>query len=261
MTKEDYSELTSFFINKTTAISFLSCTVDFSKIQIPENLEKLRAIQVRGDSELIKVDNLLDKVWGLKRLDYIGVSLLDQLMKYNFKQKLPQLGRVCLSSYFYDMDVLERFLIEILPALDYLELSSVQLTEELINKISEKFKQVVIFGSPDLPHNKRQHMLSHYTITVSVLFAKDFPINIRPQQPEGNTPLHVKGQDLTKGFSSVSKKGSPSIELKNKLGAGAASEKGGTFGSRSMLMEESAARMLASSHDSNPQTRQAASNL
>ena len=89
MTKEDNSDLTSFFINKTTAISFLSCTVDFSKIQIQDNLEKLRAIQVRGDSELMKVDNLLDNVWGLKRFDYIGVSLLDQLMKYDFKQKLP----------------------------------------------------------------------------------------------------------------------------------------------------------------------------
>jgi len=155
MTKEDYSDLCSYLINKTAAISFLSCTVDFTKIQIQENLDKLQAIQVRGDSELMKIENLLDKVWGLKRLDYIGVSMFDQLMRYNFKQKLPQLGRICLSSYFSNIEVLERFLIEILPALDYLELSSVQLTEELINKISEKFKQVVIFGSPDLPHNKR----------------------------------------------------------------------------------------------------------
>jgi len=45
------------------------------------------------------------------------------------------------------------------------------------------------------------------------------------------------------------------------VGAVAASEKDGPSGSRSMLMEESAARILASSHDSNPQTRQAASNL
>lgn len=34
MTKEDYSDLCSYLINKTTAISFLSCLVDFSKIEI-----------------------------------------------------------------------------------------------------------------------------------------------------------------------------------------------------------------------------------
>ena len=77
ISKEDYSDLCSYLINKTAAISFLSCQVDFKKIQFQENLDKLRAIQVRGDSELMKIDNLLDKVWGLKRFDYIGVSILD----------------------------------------------------------------------------------------------------------------------------------------------------------------------------------------
>ncbi len=89
VTKEDYSDLCSFLINKTSAISFLSCQIDFKKITIQENLDKLRAIQVRGDSELMKVSNLLDKVWGLKRFDYIGVSIIDQLMRYNYKQQLP----------------------------------------------------------------------------------------------------------------------------------------------------------------------------
>lgn len=126
------------------------------------------------------------------------------------------------------MEVLERFLIEILPALDYLELSSVQLTEELMNKVSVKFKQVVIFGAPDLPHNKRQHMLSLYTIAVSVLFAKDFPINMRPQQSEENTQVHVMGQDLNKNFSSQNKKGISPINIDNRLGAAAVLEKGVT---------------------------------
>ena len=86
VTKEDYSDLCSFLINRTAAISLLSCQVDFKKITFAENLDKLRAIQVRGDSELMKVGNLLDKAWGLKRLDYIGVSIIDQLMRYNYKQ-------------------------------------------------------------------------------------------------------------------------------------------------------------------------------
>ena len=37
----------------------------------------------------MKVSNLLDKVLGLKRFDYIGVSIIDQLMRYNYKQQLP----------------------------------------------------------------------------------------------------------------------------------------------------------------------------
>ena len=44
---------------------------------------------MRGDSELMRVSNLLDKVWGLKRFEYIGVSIFDQLMRYNYKQRLP----------------------------------------------------------------------------------------------------------------------------------------------------------------------------
>ena len=89
MNKEDYTDLCSYLINKTAAISFLSCQIDFRKITFQENLDKLRAIQVRGDSELMRVSNLLDKVWGLKRLEYIGVSIFDQLMRYNYKQRLP----------------------------------------------------------------------------------------------------------------------------------------------------------------------------
>lgn len=139
VTKEDYSDLCFFLINRTSAISFLSCQIDFKKITFQENLDKLRAIQVRGDSELMKVSNLLDKAWGLKRFDYIGVSIIDQLMRYNYKQQLPQLQRVCLSSYFLDKAMLEHFLMETLPALQYLELSSLALNEDLISKCSEKF--------------------------------------------------------------------------------------------------------------------------
>ena len=56
------------------------------------------------------------------------------------------------------------------------------MTDDLINKSTEKFKQLVIFGSPDLPHNKRQHLLSHYTIVVTIIFARDFPLNLKPPE-------------------------------------------------------------------------------
>lgn len=156
--KEDYSDLCSFLIDKTVTISFLSCLADFKKIAFQENLDKLRAIQIRGDSEIYHIANLLDKTWGLKRLEYIGVSIFDQLLKFNYKQKLPQLGRVCISSYYFDSDIFERFLIETLPALDYLELSSVELSDEMMLKCSEKFKQLVVFGHPELAQNRRQQL-------------------------------------------------------------------------------------------------------
>lgn len=95
---------------------------------------------MRGDSELYQISSLFDKVCGLKRLDYIGVCTFDQLCRYNFKQRLPQLGRVCLSACFLDNETLERFLIETLPSLEYLEISSVQLSEDLIHKCCDKFK-------------------------------------------------------------------------------------------------------------------------
>ena len=66
----------------------------------------------------------------------------------------------------------------VLPALDYLELSSVLLTDDLLHKCTDKFKQVVVYGAPDLPHNKRQHLIPTYAITVNILYARDFPLNI-----------------------------------------------------------------------------------
>jgi len=77
ISKEDYTDLCSYLINKTAAISFLSCQIDFKKISFQENLDKLRAIQIRGDSEILKIGNLLDKCWALKRFEYIGVSIID----------------------------------------------------------------------------------------------------------------------------------------------------------------------------------------
>jgi len=51
----------------------------------------------------------------------------------------------------------------------------------------------VIFGSPDLPHNKRQHLLGRYTIVISMIFAKDFPLNIPPTAREAeSTSVGIK---------------------------------------------------------------------
>ena len=85
---------------------------------------------MRGDSELANVASFLDRASSLIRFDYIGVSIFDQLLRYDFTQRLAQLERVCLSSHFLDQTVLNTFLNETLPSLDYLELSSVQLNEE-----------------------------------------------------------------------------------------------------------------------------------
>lgn len=88
---------------------------------------------------------------------------------------------------------MDTFLDTTLPPLDYLELSSVQLSEEQMQKCTEKFKQLVVFGAPDLPHSKRQHLLGKYTISVCMCYARDFPINIRPMRNVITDNLMLKG--------------------------------------------------------------------
>ena len=186
--------------------------------------------------------SFLDRANSLSRFDFIGVSIFDQLLRYNFTQRLAQLERVCISSHFLDQTVLGRFLNETLPALDYLELSSVQLGEELIHKCSEKFKQLVVFGAPDLPHNKRQHLLGKYTIAVTIVYARDFPLNLKPVKAVTTDNLMFKG---------VTKQPESRAEMQH-VGEGI------TTTTNRSTMEESAARILASSRDNNPQTRAAA---
>ena len=70
MEKEDLTELCSLLLVKTKAISFLSCQVDFRRINITEQLEMLKSVQIRGDSELLKISNLFDACPNLKRLEY-----------------------------------------------------------------------------------------------------------------------------------------------------------------------------------------------
>lgn len=44
MEKEDLTELCSMLLTKTQAISFLSCQVDFKRINISENLEAIKSL-------------------------------------------------------------------------------------------------------------------------------------------------------------------------------------------------------------------------
>ena len=132
-----------------------------------------------------------------------------------------------------------------------------------MNKCSEKFKQMVIFGAADLPHNKRQHLLSRYTISVTVCYTRDFPVDLPSRAVEESEKAASQNPSRVGGKQAFVKEGGGSNmndsatnnqagESKG-MGAAAASE-GGVPGTqtRSMLMEETAARILASSHDSNP---------
>jgi len=76
-------------------------------------------------------------------------------------------------------------------------MSALQLSDELLEKCTEKFKQVVIFGAPDLPHNKRQHLIPKFNFAVSMIFARDFPVNLVTFAPEtgkvlGSSPAASK---------------------------------------------------------------------
>ena len=51
----------------------------------------------------------------------------------------------------------------------------------------------MVFGAPDLPHNKRQHLLGKYTIAVSMTYARDFPVNIKPTRNVVTDNLMMKG--------------------------------------------------------------------
>ena len=106
----------------------------------------------------------MDKIWGLKRIEYTGINTFNQLSKYAYKSKLPQLARVCISTYFDSPQMLEHYLLEQLPSLEYLELSSVMIPDELLPKCTEKFKQTVVFGSPDLSINRRTQLAVNFTI-------------------------------------------------------------------------------------------------
>ena len=68
------------------------------------------------------------------------------------------------------------FLGEMLPSLDYLEISAFNLTDETLQKCLGKFKQLTIFSSPDLEISRRQRLQTKYQIvSLQSIFARDFP--------------------------------------------------------------------------------------
>lgn len=84
---------------------------------------------------------MLEKCWGLRQLLVKqGLVIMEQLHKFEFKVKLPQLTRFCLSTHFTSEDQMELFLEEQLPNLEYLELSMVELSDKIIVSASKKVK-------------------------------------------------------------------------------------------------------------------------
>ena len=122
-------------------MNFDSCQVDFNRIVISQSLDSIRSIGIQGNSDLVNFSSLLDKCWGLRHLLVKqGLVIMEQLIKFEFRLKSPQLSRVCVSAHFTTADQLEHFLEEQLPNLDYLELSSVVLPDKLLVSASKRLK-------------------------------------------------------------------------------------------------------------------------
>ena len=91
-------------------------------------------------------------------------------------------------------------------------------------------------------------MLGKYTIGVTMVFARDFPLNIKPARSIATDNLMLKGVAAN----------AAKYDSRAESNAGASAAEASVTPIRSTAMEESAARILASSRDNNPQTRAAA---
>jgi len=60
-------------IRKTISISFCSCSISFTEESFDRNLDRLREFKVKGDSEVFNLTALLDKSWGVKRIELRGL--------------------------------------------------------------------------------------------------------------------------------------------------------------------------------------------
>jgi hypothetical protein len=74
---------------------------------------------------------------------------MEQLIRFEAKMKLPQLSRVCLSAHFTTPQQLENYIEESLPNLDYLEISSVVISDKVLIACSKRIKQLVLFGTKE----------------------------------------------------------------------------------------------------------------
>ena len=70
-------------------------------------------------------------------------------------------------------------------------MSQITLPETLIVRCSEKFKTMVMFAHPDIPHPKRQQLQSKFQIVLGASFVRDFPLNLfreREQESQHKSP-------------------------------------------------------------------------
>ena len=55
MVKEDLTEVVFLFVDKTVAMNFDSCQVDFNRIVISQGLDSIRSLSIQGNSDLVNV--------------------------------------------------------------------------------------------------------------------------------------------------------------------------------------------------------------
>ena len=78
------------FVDKTVAMNFDSCQVDFNRIVISQGLDSIRSLSICGNSDLVNIASLLDKCWGLRALVVKqGLVIMEQLIRFEAKMKLP----------------------------------------------------------------------------------------------------------------------------------------------------------------------------
>ena len=119
------------------SLNLYSVRLYFQHARFTKKLNHLKEIKIRGDTEVHGLEALLDRAWGLKRLESRGLQPLPQVCAFNYQLKMPNLNRVCISAPFSSEAKLEHFLIETMSNLDYLELSiCMNISDSLLVKCS-----------------------------------------------------------------------------------------------------------------------------
>ena len=169
-------------------MNFDSCQVDFNRIVISQGLDSIRSLSICGNSDLVNIASLLDKCWGLRSLVVKqGLVIMEQLIRFEAKMKLPQLSRVCLSAHFTTPQQLESYVEESLPNLDYLEISSVVISDKVLIACSKRIKQLVLFGTREYSQEELTNLASEMgslPIETRVVFARDFPFEAYQQKTD-----------------------------------------------------------------------------
>ena len=88
------------------------------------------------------------------------------------------MSRVCLSAHFTTPQQLETYVEESLPNLDYLEISSVVLSEKVLIACSKRIKQTVLFGTREYSQEELCTLASDMCsqpMETRIVYARDFP--------------------------------------------------------------------------------------